>query len=377
MAVCPVIFVHGIQGSWLKDEYPVDYDDEVLWTGVLKKNFAQLHLHEADLSVDAQVRKLVRPHQAVPLIYEDLIDEIRDEMEDDGHNPYAYVFTYDWRKDNRLASAELAGFVDEVLKIAGVHERQADRRAPTQVVLIGHSMGGLVIKWCATHHLVKRKIARIITIATPYRGSIKAIEALLPGAKNLFGMENKKSMRHAARTMPGIFQLLPTYEGAVVDTQGKGLDVFQKKNWQANLISGLSRRFGPRYFQTRLNDAKAFTEEMKKPWPVGLRKRVSYAYGLGSKTWRSVAVDVQNGNLYRFDKIEADEKGDGTVHRSASFQAEIPETQKRTLQDQRHSVRDLLAGQHANMPNHQGVQDWILGLLNVSTHSSHGFESIS
>ena len=238
-------------------------------------------------------------------------------------------------------------------------------------------MGGLVIKWCATHHLVKRKIARIITIAAPYRGSIKAIEALLPGAKNLFGMENKKSMRHAARTMPGIFQLLPTYEGAVVDTQGKELDVFQKNNWQANLVSGQSRRFGPRYFQTRLNDAKDFTEQMSKPWPVGLRKKVSYVYGIGSKTWRSVAVDVQNGNLYRFDRIEADERGDGTVHISASFQAEIPETQKRTLQDQRHSVRDLAAGQHANMPNHQKVQDWILGLLNVSTHSSYGFESIS
>ena len=31
-------------------------------------------------------------------------------------------------------------------------------------------MGGLVIKWCATHHLVKRKIARIITIAAIREG---------------------------------------------------------------------------------------------------------------------------------------------------------------------------------------------------------------
>ena len=38
MTVNPVIFVHGIQGSWLKDEYPVDYDNAVLWTGILKKN---------------------------------------------------------------------------------------------------------------------------------------------------------------------------------------------------------------------------------------------------------------------------------------------------------------------------------------------------
>ncbi|NKB67340.1 MAG: hypothetical protein GKR89_09795 [Candidatus Latescibacteria bacterium] len=182
MPVKPVIFVHGIQGSWLKNEYPVDYNDEILWTGILKKKFEQLHLHDLDPSVDSQVRSLIRPHQAVPLIYEDIIEEIRDEMEDDGHQPYAYVFTYDWRKDNRIAARDLAAFIDEVLNIASVHEQKDGRESPDQVVLIGHSMGGLVIKWCATQILDPNKVAKIITIATPYKGSVKGIEALLPGA---------------------------------------------------------------------------------------------------------------------------------------------------------------------------------------------------
>ena len=138
----PVVVVHGIQGSWLKDEYPVDYQDSVLWTGILKKKFGALHLHELDASVDAVPTRLVYPHQAVPLIYESLVDEIREELEDD--HPYVYMFTYDWRKDNRVAAAELGRFVERVLHIAGVHERKKAARAPKKVNLIGHSMGGFV-----------------------------------------------------------------------------------------------------------------------------------------------------------------------------------------------------------------------------------------
>ena len=117
----PVIIVHGIQGSWLKDEYPVDYQRSILWTGILHKKTGSMHLHSMDPSVDAEAKRLVMPHQAVPLIYEALVEEIRDELEET--HPYVYVFTYDWRKDNRLAAAELGRFVERMLHIAGVHER--------------------------------------------------------------------------------------------------------------------------------------------------------------------------------------------------------------------------------------------------------------
>ena len=50
----PVIVVHGVQGSWLKDEYPVDYQNSILWTGILRKNFGSLHLHPLDATVDAE-----------------------------------------------------------------------------------------------------------------------------------------------------------------------------------------------------------------------------------------------------------------------------------------------------------------------------------
>ncbi|NKB67339.1 MAG: hypothetical protein GKR89_09790 [Candidatus Latescibacteria bacterium] len=184
-------------------------------------------------------------------------------------------------------------------------------------------------------------------------------------------------MRHAARTMPGLFQLLPSYDGAVKDNQtGQNLNIFDSQTWQTSLVNSLAARFGAHYFQARLDDAKAFADVVGGPWGANLRDKACYAYGIGSKTWLSVGVDTGNNNRFRFDNVTIDEEGDGTVHKESSFQPDIPGEGHRTFQDG-HQFRDNLAGQHANMPNHQKVQDWILGLLEFSTHSDISFDSIS
>ena len=386
----PVVVVHGIQGSWLKDEYPVDYQDSILWTGILRKNFGALHLHELDATVDAVPTRLVHPHQAVPLIYESLVDEIREELEDD--HPYVYVFTYDWRKDNRVAAAELGRFVERVLHIASVHERKKAARAPKKVNLIGHSMGGLVIKWYVTRVLnaqqAGRMIDKVITIATPYRGSLKAVEALLPGARNLFGVENQKSMRHSARTMPGIYQLLPSWPEAVVSSEtGRNLPIFKSENWQTSLVKALRKRFDKTFFPRMLADAKAFTTAVSQPWSEALRRRIFVVCGVETDTWWQVPVETTKGNRFRFDdaryerpRIAGDKRavgGDGTLHNVSSERPELPGKApgKHCLWDKKRRIRDILGGHHANMPNHGRVQDWILSLLELNVHGDAAFES--
>lgn len=334
----PVIVVHGIQGSWLKDEYPVDYQSSTLWTGVLHRDFKALHLHALDATVDADARRLVRAHQAIPLVYESLVEEIREELEE--IHPYVYTFTYDWRKDNRIAAVELGQFVDRVLHIAGVHEKgkKPPARKPSRVTLIGHSMGGLVIKWYASKVLgparAAQRIDKIITIAAPYRGSLKAVEALLPGARNLLGFENKKSMRHAARTMPGIYQLLPTWPEAVVrKSDGNPLDIFDPRTWQKSLAETLRKRFsGPRFFRNMLADARAFTAVCGAPWPQALRRRVYVVYGVETKTWWQVPVDTGRRNFFDFKHVKTDSGnarfrgGDGTVHTVSSRRSGLVRT---------------------------------------------------
>ena len=382
----PVIVVHGVQGSWLKDQYPVNFQDSLLWTGVWHRDFDRLHLHALDATVDAEPKRLVMPHQAIPLIYERLVEEIRDEL--DETHPYVYVFTYDWRKDNRLAAAELGRFVERVLHIAGVHERgkKPPARRPKRVTLVGHSMGGLVIKWYATKTLsaakAKQRIERIVTIATPYRGSLKAVEALLPGARNLFGVENKKSMRHAARTMPGVYQLLPRWPEAVVrKDDGNPHSIFNPGNWQKSLVDAMSTRFGgPQFFQRMLADADAFTTASEAPWPKALCSRVYTVVGVDTETWWQVPVDTAKDNFFCFNEVSTDVSdpalpgGDGTVHTKSAIR---PEVAKRNRYDDLKELKDILAGHHANMPNHSGAQDWVLGKLKLNEHSGAAFESIA
>ncbi len=371
-----VIFVHGIQGSWLKNEYPVDYDDKLLWSGITRRKMSALHLHPRDASVDQDAETLVEPHQMIPLIYKEIVEEIRDELSE---RPYVYAFRYDWRKDNREAAKALRNFTARALQIAAVHEQSAGHPAPKRVVYIGHSMGGLVIKWLATKLLRttrdRRFIDKIITIATPYGGSLKSVEALLPGARNLFGVEHRKSMRHAARTFPGVFQLLPAWQGALVQKKdGQPLDVFSAKSWQANLVESLEKGpFFKGYLEQRLADAADFAQASYAPWPASLRKRVYCAIGQGSETWSQVTVDTDKGNFFAFDSAATDEDGDGTVHLQSSARPELASSHIYT--DTKRGLADRAIGQHANMPNHGQLQDWVLGLLRLNEYSDRAFDS--
>jgi hypothetical protein len=104
-----------------------------------------------------------------------------------------------------------------------------------------------------------------------------------------------------------------------------------------------------------------------------LKRKVYYAHGVDSRTWKQVLVDTRRGNQYLFNEVIADDRGDGTVHSRSGIRSEIPK--RRTYIDRRQKVSDFLAGQHANMPNHSGLQDWVLGVLHVNPFAEDTFES--
>lgn len=355
---CPIIFVHGIQGSWLKNQYPVDYQDEIYWTGILKKQFDKIHLSNIDSTVDYDIDKFIFPHQAVAFIYESIVEELRREVTEQ-----TYMFTYDWRKDNRFSAKRLGNFVKMVLAKAKVHAIQKKEEAPSKVSLVGHSMGGLVIKWYVCQILkeeAETTIDKIITIATPYRGSLKSIEALLPGARNFFGFEAQKAMREASRTLPGVYQLLPIWEEAIVDKYtGKTVDIFDRCVWQKSLVEKLDKIYGPEFFQKMLDDAKSFTSIVSEEYEPDIRNRFYCIYGVGSKTLKRVQVDSENENRFDFVNASEDEQGDGTVHTLSSYVEA-----KGYWKDEKNSIE--IGGQHAEMPNHGSVQDYIVKLFTDS-----------
>jgi pimeloyl-ACP methyl ester carboxylesterase len=120
-----------------------------------------------------------------------------------------YEFPYDWRLDNRIASRKLAELVHRVLPAwrSFTGNRQA------KVILIGHSMGGLVGRYFTEVLGGWHDCRALITLGTPHRGSVDALETLANG----LGWP-MSDLGPIVRTFPSIYQLLPIYE--LLETSG-------------------------------------------------------------------------------------------------------------------------------------------------------------
>lgn len=127
----------------------------------------------------------------------------------DGQN--WFDFPYDWRRDNRVAARHLAERAPGWLRAW----RQRSGNNDAKLILVGHSMGGLV----ARHYLEMlegwRDTRMLVTFGTPYRGSLNALDFLCNGFKKgigPFGLDLTRFLR----SLTSVYQLLPRYP--VVDS---------------------------------------------------------------------------------------------------------------------------------------------------------------
>jgi len=93
-----------------------------------------------------------------------------------------FEFPYDWRRDNRVAARLLKQFIDQRLALWRAYSGAADAK----VILLAHSMGGLVARYYLEVLEGWRDCRALITFGTPYRGSAHALNYLANGYKKLF-----------------------------------------------------------------------------------------------------------------------------------------------------------------------------------------------
>jgi pimeloyl-ACP methyl ester carboxylesterase len=115
-------------------------------------------------------------------------------------------FPYDWRLSNQLNAQRLSDTVVPVLD----RWRQATRNPNAKFIFICHSMGGLVARYFIEVLKGRELTRKLITIGTPYKGSINALEALVNGVPRLgpIGI----SVDKLVRSFPSVHQLLPNYK---------------------------------------------------------------------------------------------------------------------------------------------------------------------
>ena len=107
----PVIFLPGIMGSVLRDQYPVD--PETVWSPLklLIKSYERITLHPSDVRYELIEPARINADQVFVLIYGEIIEEMRHNLSPQADRPVpVYPFAYDWRQPLELIEAELASF---------------------------------------------------------------------------------------------------------------------------------------------------------------------------------------------------------------------------------------------------------------------------
>lgn len=280
----PIIIVHAVTASGLHDFYPPD--QERVWSPIElaladydRITFApEAGKKPGDVRYEAIEPALIRPSELFGLVYKELISELKHNLSY-GDVPVqpVYPFVYDWRQDNFVTIRHLAAFVDEVIARTNLmpHVPGPAGEPPCDAVdLIGHSMGGLVIAGCIARGLLGRgkasKVRRVVTLGTPFRGATTAITKLATGVGTLTGRGAKERERTTARLTPTVYQLLPSFRGALRDgpleprlaPEADPDDIWKRDTFQPSILDTIAEhaRAAAAREGTTLKEARATAE---------------------------------------------------------------------------------------------------------------------
>lgn len=219
-----VVVIPGIMGSTLtRDDRDVwNVSASAGWRALRSRlgSLAELRLPEGigDRHPDDGVRPggLMGALHVVPGLwspvvgYHGLVDWLRREFTLTAYEPSApdrpanlFEFPYDWRLSNRFNGARLAAEVMPVL-----HLWRREKNPQAKLILLAHSMGGLVARHFleCCHGAVDTRL--LITLGTPYRGSLAALVTVVNG---LPGGRLGAGLTGLARSLPSMYELAPAY----------------------------------------------------------------------------------------------------------------------------------------------------------------------
>jgi Lecithin:cholesterol acyltransferase len=126
-------------------------------------------------------------------------------------------FAYDWRLPVAHNAGLLAQFARRHLEAWHAHPGQeAARRAdpdgdrPARLVVVAHSMGGLLAWHACQDEGLAELVRATITLGTPFFGAPKAVLLLGSGKGGPLPLPGAR-VRGLAVTLPGVYDLLPSY----------------------------------------------------------------------------------------------------------------------------------------------------------------------
>lgn len=206
-------------------------------------------------------------------------------------------FPYDWRKDNR----ETAQLLFETIQ-----NWRAQRKSPTEkIVLIAHSMGGLIARLYLSLYGGADAVERCIFIGTPHQGVPRPLAMLLAGAGVLpFGLALHK-VRKLVMRFPSFYQLLPAFPAVHFDTGEAFMPLASEPDWLA-----------PEY-RAPLEGAAAFRRLLDFS-EANLSVPSTCIFGYNQKTLASMTVTRERSGSLRPIAEQQSLAGDGMVTESSA-----------------------------------------------------------
>jgi pimeloyl-ACP methyl ester carboxylesterase len=249
-------------------------------------------------------------------------------------------FPYDWRRDNRVAARRLAETAERVLRTARETEPDA------KLVLVGHSMGGLVARYYLECLDGWKDTRRLVTFGTPYRGSLNALDFLANGFVKKIGPLTIANLTALLQSFTSVYQLLPIYE--CVDEGGER----PVRPAEATRVPSLD-----------VVRASGALSDFHRAIETAVEKRPEHAYeihpvvGITQPTSQSARVAGTKLEILRTrrnkDGQDVDESGDGTVPRVSATPIELGSNPSSVYASQK----------HASLQNADNVLTQLLGVL--------------
>jgi pimeloyl-ACP methyl ester carboxylesterase len=231
-----------------------------------------------------------------------------------------FEFPYDWRRDNRVAARRLKQQSAKWLK----DWRESSGAADAKLVLVGHSMGGLISRYFLERLDGWRDTRTLVTFGTPYRGSLNALDTLVNGKKVAFF-----DLTDLARSFTAIYQLLPTYP--CYDGGGGNLEHVDETD-----VPHLDRAKAKAALDLHREIAAAVDEHRKDPAYTDGGYDLARIVGFKQPTNQSA---VRDGNRLRLLQTIGGEDpgGDGTVPRASATPLEYEDDKGATFSAERHA----------------------------------------
>ncbi|MGH7664351.1 MAG: esterase/lipase family protein [Gemmatimonadaceae bacterium] len=382
----PVIVVPGIQGTGLEDYYPLPREE--LWSAVVHKEYERISIHPDDSRYEVIEPARVQPSMVFDLIYRDLIAALRHDLTPRKDQPTpVFGFAYDWRQDCARSADQLGDFVEEVLARTALlpHYR---KDPPTRLDMVAHSMGGLIVADYLSRNGTKKRVRRVASIATPFEGAVDAVVKLATGMGNLAGERPRERDREAARTIPAVYQLLPTFAGATRPDPELSGDILDVTAWQRSVLETLAAYI--RFIKASNNATALLTQYLRLTRDLRKHVRsasVTAALSERSKGWLAiVGVNVATQTSFRITRkdrrirfeFDANQDqwpdgmgtGDGTVPFLGACPAFLDRAQLVCVRPDDFSFWELkdrvltaVGGFHAALPTMNLVQHLVLRFL--------------